>query len=92
MSIVKAAMAWTLAGALMAGQMGQAAAAPMPTNVSTMKSMVAGGPTEVRWHGGWGLGCWRVPSLAAPSLAVPTPTMVRRIPTTGAECRDYDLA
>jgi hypothetical protein len=56
MSIWKTAMACSLAGAVMAGQLQQAAAAPMPTNVAAMKAMVSDDTTQVYWRGGWG---WR---------------------------------
>ena len=54
MGIQKTVIGYTLAGALVAAQVGQAAAAPMPTSVGTMKAMVADGVTQVHWHGGWG--------------------------------------
>src|SRR5260370_27375591 len=40
------------AGALMAGNVGTLNAAPLPTNVASMKSMVADSSIQVRW-GGW---------------------------------------
>jgi hypothetical protein len=45
-----------LGAALIAGQMGMAAAAPLPTHVAAMKSAAAGGPIQVQWYGGWGWG------------------------------------
>jgi hypothetical protein len=55
MSIFKTAIASTFSVALMAGQV--SLAAPLPTNVATMKSIAAaGGPTRVHWRGGWGPG------------------------------------
>lgn len=55
----KTAMACSLAGAVMAGQIEQAAAAPLPTNVATMKAAVGDDVTQVHWRGrgfGWGGG------------------------------------
>ena len=46
-------------GAVMAGQVGQAAAAPLPTNVATMKAAAGDDVTPVYWRGrgfGWGIG------------------------------------
>ena len=65
MSIWKAAIACSLAGAVMAGQVQQAAAAPMPTNVAAMKAMVGDDTTQVFWRGGWG---WGVGALAAGAI------------------------
>jgi hypothetical protein len=57
MSIWKTAIACSLAGAVMAGQIEQAAAAPLPTNVATMKAAVGDDVTPVYWRGrGWGWG------------------------------------
>jgi hypothetical protein len=57
MSIWKTAIACSLAGAVMAGQIEQAAAAPLPTNVATMKAAVGDDVTQVHWRGrGWGWG------------------------------------
>jgi hypothetical protein len=45
------------AGALMAGNVATLHAAPLPTNVASMKSMVADSSIQVRWggwRGGWG--------------------------------------
>ncbi len=50
-------LAYTLGAALIAGQMGMATAAPMPTNLSAMKSAVEA-PTQVYWRGGWGGWGW----------------------------------
>ena len=59
MSIFRAAIASTFSIALMAGQASLATAAPLPTNVATMKSIAAsGGPTPVYWRGGWGGWGW----------------------------------
>jgi hypothetical protein len=65
MSILKTAIACSLAGALMAGQPKPAAAAPLPTHISTMKSMVADVTVPAHWHGGgWGWGGWGAGALA----------------------------
>jgi hypothetical protein len=57
MRILKTAVACALSAALVASQISPAAAGPMPTNVATMKSMVADGPIQVYWRGrGWGIG------------------------------------
>ena len=84
MGIQKTLIGYTLTGALVAAQVGQAEAAPMPTSVGTMKAMVADSTTQVHWHGGWGGWGWArallAPSSAEPSRAVPTAvTMVARI-------------
>jgi hypothetical protein len=66
MSIWKTAMTCTLAGALIAGEVQQVAAAPMPTNVGTIKAMVADSTTQVHWRGGgWGFG---IGALAAGAI------------------------
>jgi hypothetical protein len=53
MSIIKTAIASTLSTALVASQISLATAAPLPTNVVTMKSIAAAaGPTQVYWRGG----------------------------------------
>src|SRR3954452_16226920 len=59
MTIWKTAIACSLAGAVMAGQVERAAAGPMPTNVATMKAAVGDDVTQVYWRGrgfGWGIG------------------------------------
>jgi hypothetical protein len=46
-----------VAVALMAGNVGTLQAAPLPTNVATIKSMVADSSIQIRWggwRGGWG--------------------------------------
>ena len=54
MSIVRTAIASTFSIVLMAGQISLAPAAPLPTHVAVMKSIVAAsGPTQVYWRGGW---------------------------------------
>jgi hypothetical protein len=57
--IWKTAIACSLTAAFMAGEIGQAAAAPMPTNVATMKAATPEATTQVHWRGrgfGWGIG------------------------------------
>ena len=55
MRVLRKLFAFTLGAALIAGQIGVAAAAPLPTNIAAMKSAVDG-PTQVYWRGGWGWG------------------------------------
>ena len=57
MRIWKTAIAFSLAGAVMAAQIGQqATAGPMPTNVATMKAAAGDNVTPVHWRGGgWGV-------------------------------------
>jgi hypothetical protein len=72
MRTFRIAFACTLAGALMACNVATLDAAPLPTNLATMKSMLADSPIKVRWggwRGGWGyrgFGGW---SLGANALA-----------------------
>lgn len=54
MRIFRMAFAGGFAGALLAGNVGTLHAAPLPTNVATIKSMVADSSIQVRWRGGWG--------------------------------------
>src|ERR1051326_60089 len=56
MSIYKTAMACILSASLTAASLTSAGAAPLPTNVATIKSMVADSPIEGHWRGGWGWG------------------------------------
>lgn len=59
MSIWKTVIACSLTAAVVAGHVGQAAAAPLPTNVATMKAAAGDDITPVYWRGrgfGWGLG------------------------------------
>ena len=57
MSIWKMAIACSVTAAVMAGEIGQVSAAPMPTNVATMKAATGDDVTQVHWRGGgWGLG------------------------------------
>jgi hypothetical protein len=57
MSTLKTTLALLVAGMMMAGTSGSAQAAPLPTNVAAMKSMIGTDTVQVRW-GGWG-GGWR---------------------------------
>src|SRR5258708_2288706 len=55
MRIFRMAFVGAFAGALMAGNVATLHAAPLPTNVASMKSMVADNSIQVRWRGGgWG--------------------------------------
>ena len=55
MRILRMAFVGGFAGALMAKYVATLQAAPLPTNVASMKSMVADSSIEVRWGGGgWG--------------------------------------
>ena len=66
MSIWKSAIACSLAVAALAGEMGQAAAAPLPTNVANMKAAAGDDVTQVHWRGrGWG---WGIGGLAAGAI------------------------
>ncbi|OAF04986.1 hypothetical protein AYJ54_23105 [Bradyrhizobium centrolobii] len=58
MSIWKTAIAGSLAVAMIAGQVEQASAAPMPTNVAAMKAVAGSDTTQVYWRGGWGARGW----------------------------------
>jgi hypothetical protein len=57
MHTFRLAFACTFAGALMACNAASLHAAPLPTNVAAIKSMVADGSIKVRW-GGWRGGSW----------------------------------
>ena len=66
MSIWKMAIACSMTVGVMAGQIGQASAAPMPTNVATMKAAAGDDVTQVYWRGrGWG---WGFGGLAAGAI------------------------
>jgi hypothetical protein len=56
MRILRTAVACAFAGALMASNVASLHAAPLPTNVAAMKSMVADSSIQVRW--GWGFRGW----------------------------------
>ena len=59
MNIWKTAIACSLTAAVVAGQVGQATAAPLPTHVATMKAAAGDDITPVYWRGrgfGWGIG------------------------------------
>src|SRR3569623_1180716 len=57
MGIWKTTIACSLAGIVLAGQVQQAAAAPMPTNVAAIKAVSSDATTLVPWRGGgWGCG------------------------------------
>ncbi|KRR11671.1 MULTISPECIES: hypothetical protein [Bradyrhizobium] len=57
MRTLRMAFVGGFAGALMASNMATLQAAPLPTNVATMKSMVGDSAIQVRW-GGWRGGGW----------------------------------
>jgi hypothetical protein len=60
MRTVRLVFVCAFAGAVMTCSVASLQAAPLPTNVAAMKSMVADGSTRVRW-GGWrggGFGGW----------------------------------
>jgi len=58
--IFRTAFACEFAGALMVCNVASLHAAPLPTNVAAMKSMVANSSIQVRWGWGyWGFGGWR---------------------------------
>jgi len=58
MSIGRIAIVCAFAGALTAGAVGSAGAAPLPTNVEAMKAVSAGNLVQVQWRGGWRGGGW----------------------------------
>jgi hypothetical protein len=60
MHVFRTAFACAFAGALMACNVASLHAAPLPTNLAAMKSMVADSSIQVRWGWGyWGFGGWR---------------------------------
>jgi hypothetical protein len=76
MSIWKMTIACSLAGAVMAGQVEQAAAAPLPTNVATMKAAVGDDVTQVYWRGrgfGWGIGGLAAGAIIGSAIASSAP-------------------
>lgn len=70
MNIWKSAIACSLTAAVLAGQIEPAAAAPLPTNVATMKAAAGDDVTQVYWRGrGWGGGWgWGLGGLAAGAI------------------------
>jgi hypothetical protein len=62
MHFVGTAFACAFAGAVMVYNVTSLHAAPLPTNVAAMKSMVADSSIQVRW--GWGYWGWRRGGLA----------------------------
>lgn len=70
MRIFRMALVGGFAGAFMAGNVGTLDAAPLPTNVATITSMVSDSSIQVRWggwRGGWGhrgFGGWGAGALA----------------------------
>jgi hypothetical protein len=56
MRTLKMAFVGGFAGALMASNVAPLQAAPLPTNVASMKSMVVDSSIQVRWRGGGGWG------------------------------------
>lgn len=76
MSIWKTAIACSLAGAMIAGQIEQAAAAPLPTNVATMKAAAGDDATQVYWRGrgfGWGIGALAAGAIIGGAIASSAP-------------------
>lgn len=76
MNIWKAAIACSLAGAVMAGEIEVAAAAPLPTNVATMKAAAGDDVTQVHWRGrgfGWGIGGLAAGAIIGSAIASGAP-------------------
>lgn len=76
MNIWKAAIACSLAGAVMAGQIEVAAAAPLPTNVATIKAAAGDDVTQVYWRGrgfGWGIGGLAAGAIIGSAIASSAP-------------------
>lgn len=72
MYIWKLAIACSLTAAVMAGQIGPATAAPLPTNVATMKAAAGDDVTPVYWRGrgfGWGLGGFAAGAIIGSAIA-----------------------
>jgi hypothetical protein len=72
MSIWKIAIACSLTVGVMASQIGQASAAPMPTHVATMKAAAGDDVTQVHWRGGgwgWGLGGFAAGAIIGSAIA-----------------------
>jgi hypothetical protein len=68
MKTFKVAFVCAFAGALTACNVASLHAAPLPTNVAAMKSIVVDSSIQVRW-GGWRGGGWRGGGWGAPALA-----------------------
>lgn len=76
MNIWKAAIACSLAGAVMASQIEVAAAAPLPTHVATMKAAAGDDVTQVHWRGrgfGWGIGGLAAGAIIGSAIASSAP-------------------
>lgn len=72
MSIWKTVIACSLTVVVAAGHVGQATAAPMPTNVATMKAAAGDDVTQVHWRGGgwgWGLGGFAAGAIIGSAIA-----------------------
>ena len=73
MRTLRMAFVGGFAGALMASTVATLQAAPLPTNVASMKSMVADSSIQIRWRGGgWGhrgFGGWGYRGWGAGALA-----------------------
>jgi hypothetical protein len=63
MDTFRVAFACAFAGAVMGCNVASLQAAPLPTNVAAMKSIVVDSSIQVRW-GGWRGGGWGAPVLA----------------------------
>src|SRR4051812_49743419 len=76
MRVWKTAVAGSLAAAVMAGGIQQVAAAPLPTNVATMKAAVGDDVTQVHWRGrgfGWGIGGLAAGAIIGSAIASSAP-------------------
>lgn len=76
MRIWKTAIACSLAGVVMVGQIAQATAGPMPTNVATMKAAAGDNVAQVHWRGGgwgWGLGGLAAGAIIGSAIAAGSP-------------------
>ena len=71
MHILRLTFACAFAGVLMACNVASLHAAPLPTNVAAMKSIVVDSSTKVRWRGGWGYRGfgWGAGALAGAAIA-----------------------
>jgi hypothetical protein len=72
MHTLRLAFVCPFAGAMMACNVASLHAAPLPTNVAAMKSVLADSSTQVRWGGwrggGWGYRGWGAGALAGPVI------------------------